>query len=318
MTVDTTILVTGGTGFIGQALIRHLVEAGSPVRTLVRPSKHSPNLPKGVPVEVAVSSLADERSLRAAMVGVKTVYHLASGEWQGARASLMEIDILGTQAVVRAAIDAGVQRIFFVSHLGADRASAYPVLKAKAIAEEHIRRSGLDYTILRSAIVFGPGDGFTTGLARLLQSLPFFFLIPGDGKVLLQPLWVEDLVTCMTWALDDPASRNQTYELGGPEYIPFTQIIAPVMEALRIRRTLLPLQPPYLRAITVFLEHMLPGLPVSVYWLDYLAANHTCALNTLPHAFNLMPARLSQRLGYLQGRNWRLSLLRALRPSSSS
>jgi uncharacterized protein YbjT (DUF2867 family) len=95
----------------------------------------------------------------------------------------MDIDILGTQAVARAARDAGVKRIFFVSHLGADRASAYPVLKAKAIAEEYLRRSGVDYTIYRSAIVYGPQDGFTTGLAKLLSTSPFF-LVPGDASTL--------------------------------------------------------------------------------------------------------------------------------------
>jgi dihydroflavonol-4-reductase len=84
------ILVTGGTGFIGRALVRHLADAGFPVRLLIRPTKKSPNLPKGVPVEVAVCNLVDERSLRSAMMGVDTVYHLAGVEWHGAHASLMD------------------------------------------------------------------------------------------------------------------------------------------------------------------------------------------------------------------------------------
>jgi len=308
----STILITGGTGFIGQAMVRHLAEAGHRVRILLRASQQSPNLPRGVPVEVAVSSLDDGRGLRAALVGVDTIYHLAGGEWRGAYANLMEIDIRGTQNVVAAATDAGVRRLFYVSHLGADRASAYPVFKAKAIAEEYIRRSGINFTILRTAIVFGMNDGFTTGLAQLLSFIPFTFIVPGDGETLLQPIWVEDLATCMAWALEDENTVNQMYELGGPEYLTFNQIIKAVMDNLGLQRRLFHLRPPYLRAITVFLENLAPRLPVSVYWLDYLATNRTCSLDTLPRQFNLMPARIAQRLDYLKGRNWQREVWRSV------
>jgi uncharacterized protein YbjT (DUF2867 family) len=307
-----TILVTGGTGFIGQALVRHLAEAGHHVRILLRASSQSPNLPRSVPVEVTVSGLDDERGLRAAMVGVDTIYHLAGSEWRGVYASLVDIDIQGTQNVVAAAIDARVKRLFFVSHLGADRASAYPVLKAKAIAEEFIRRSGIEYTILRTAIVFGRNDGFTTGLAQLISTLPRFFLIPGDGESLLQPLWIEDLATCLTWALDDERTLNQMYEIGGPEYLTFNQIISTIMEAMGIQKTIIHLRQPYIRAITVMLENMLPSTPVSVYWLDYLATNRAGALDAIPRLFNLMPSRMSQRLAYLGERNWRREMLRSV------
>jgi NADH dehydrogenase len=307
------ILVTGGTGFIGQALIRHLVDQGYAVRTLIRPSPSSPNLPHGVAVDIAVSSLNDERGLRAAMVGVDVIYHLASGEWRGPRASLMDIDIQGTRAVVEAAEDAGVQRIFYLSHLGADRASAYPVLKAKGIAEEFIRRSQLAYTILRTAIVYGPNDSFTTGLARILGAFPFFFLMPGNGRIVLQPLWVEDLVTCLIWALDDPETLNKVVDIGGPEYLTIQQIVRLIMEEAGLKRTVLHLPYPYVRGLTVLLESLIPNLPTSVYWLDYMAVNRTTALDTMPRSFNLMPARMSQRLAYLGQQNWGTSWLRTLR-----
>jgi uncharacterized protein YbjT (DUF2867 family) len=307
-----TILITGGTGFIGKALIRHLVEGGYQVRILIRPSSKSPSLPFGVPVDVAVSSLGDERGLRAALVGIKTVYHLAGGEWSGPSASLMNIDIQGTRAVVQAAEDAGTERIFFISHLGADRASAFPVLKAKAIAEEFIRRSKLDYTILRTAIVFGPNDGLTTGLARILGVLPYFFLMPGDGGVLLQPLWVEDLVTCLVWAMEDIKSKRTTFEVGGPEYLSFQQIVELVMQETGIMRRLVGISPPYLRIITVFLESMFPNLPVSVYWLDYMAVNRTTSIATIPRVFKLLPSKMSKRLAYLRDENWRASLVQTL------
>lgn len=293
------ILVTGGTGFIGRALIRHLAENNYSVRTLIRPSSKSPSLPKGVPIDAAVSSLQDERGLRAAMVGIDTIFHLASGEWRGTQASLMEIDIQGTRSVIQAAQDAGVKHIFYISHIGADRASAYPVFKAKAIAEEFIRRSGINYTIIRSAIIYGQRDGFSTGLARLINLSPFFYVIPGDGMTLLQPLWVEDLATCLTWSLENAEIINRTLEIGGPEYLTYTQILELIMKTINKKRRTINIRPPYLRTLTVFIESIFPNPPVSVYWLDYLAANRTCPLDTLPRVFNLLPSRFSHRIEYL-------------------
>ncbi|MBG0788539.1 MAG: NAD(P)H-binding protein, partial [Anaerolineaceae bacterium] len=189
------ILITGGTGFIGNILIRHLSDNGYPIKLLIRPSDHSPNLPKGLPVEVTVASLQDERGLRAAMKGVDIVYHLASAESHGRMARLDEVDINGTQAIARAAKQAKVNRIFYLSHLGADRAAAFPLLKAKGIAEHFIRQSGIPYTIFRSAVAYGEGDHFTNNLAALLKRSPGVALLPSGGVTQLQPIWVEDLAT---------------------------------------------------------------------------------------------------------------------------
>jgi uncharacterized protein YbjT (DUF2867 family) len=306
------ILVTGGTGFIGKALVRHLTEAGYPVRLLIRPSKQSPDLPRGVPMDVVVSNLTDTRSLRSVMMDVDIVYHLAGVEWRGAHASLMDVDILGAQIVSQVAAEAGVKRFFYMSHLGADRASAYPVLKAKAIAEENIRRSGVNHTIIRSALVYGLNDHFTSGLARLLYALPNFFFVPEEGNTLLQPIWVEDLVTCMVWALDNNLTINQTYSVGGPEYLTFNHIVESVLEQIKLRRRLVHTFPPYLRALTVLCESMFPGLPVSVYWLDYLATNRTCNLDVMTRVFNILPSRFDHTLDHLKATNWRISLWRTL------
>jgi NADH dehydrogenase len=305
------ILVTGGTGFIGQALVRHLVESGRQVRILIRPSSKSPRIPVGIPVEVAVSSLNDQRGLRAAMVGVDTVYHLAGVERRGVEADLLEVEVQGTSNVIKSAVQAGIDRFFFLSHLGADRASAYPLLKVKAIAEENIRRSGLDYSIFRTALVFGPNDGFTTSIAQLLYGIPFVFFVPGDGNQLIQPIWVEDLAVCLSWALDDDNTRNRNFDIGGPEFLSFNEVLNTVISVLGINRLITPISPPILRLITVILEYLLPNSPVSVYWLDYLSTNRTCSLDTLPRVFNLLPSRFSQRLEYLQDRNWRRELFRS-------
>ena len=145
--------MTGATGFIGKALTRHFFETDYQIRVLIHPAGKSPDLPKGIPVEAAVAGMNDLRGLRAALVDVDIVYHLASQESRGARGDLLGTDIQGTRNLVRACEEASIERFFFLSHLGADRASAYPVMTAKAIAEDQIQKSSLDYTILRTGIV---------------------------------------------------------------------------------------------------------------------------------------------------------------------
>ncbi len=104
------ILVTGATGFIGRALIRHLFEAGRETRVLIRPSRRSPRLPKSLPMEVAVVSLSDERAIRAALKDVDSIIHLAGAESQGRNANLLTVDMKGTENLSRVAADAGIKR----------------------------------------------------------------------------------------------------------------------------------------------------------------------------------------------------------------
>ena len=297
------ILVTGGTGFVGRALIRQLVAAGYPVRILIRPSPSTPNLPRGVSLEVAVAALNDERSLRAAMRGVDVVFHLAGAEHHGANADLMGADIHGTETLARVAAELGLKRLFYVSHLSADRASAFPLFKAKGIAEEHIRRSGVPHTIYRAAILYGPEDHFTSNLARLFSLSPVIFF-PTHSDILLQPLWVEDLVTSMVWSLDNEATIGQTYEIGGGEFFTVREVMDIVMKTIRKRRILLPLSMPYLRGMTVAFESWFTGFPSSVFWLDYISVNRTCPVDSIPRLFGFLPARFTYRLDYLKSVDW--------------
>ncbi len=298
------ILITGATGFIGRAVVRQLSSIGYPVRTLIRPSPRTPRLPKGVPVEVAVVSLADVRGLRAALRDVDTIIHLASAENQGSRGDLLTADIQGTENLIEAASDAGVDRIVYLSHIGAARASGYPAFKAKGIAEEHIRNGKVPYTILRSSLVYGAEDHFTNNLSRIIRASPGIFPITSGGRTVVQPVWVEDLVTCILWALETDDTLNKVYELGGSEFFTLRQIVDTIMEVTHRRRFLIPLSPITLRAMTVFLEGVVPNFPISSFWLDYFAVNRTCAIDSMPRNFGLMPARFAYRLDYLIRKPW--------------
>ncbi len=120
----------------------------------------------------------------------------------------------------------------------------------------------------------------------------------------MQPLWVEDLVTCMIWAMDNPDTLNETYEVGGNEYFTFEQITEIIMQITRTRRVLFTLSPTTLRALTVFLDAFIKNLPVSSFWLDYFAVNRTCPVDSMPRLFGLMPARMTYRLDYLIRKPW--------------
>jgi len=304
------LLVTGGTTFIGRAVLRNLSTYGYSIRTLLEPAIESPLLPPGVSVDVALSSLDDERGIRAAMVDVSAVIHLA-GTGLGHTFDDPEIvDAEGTRVLVKAAEEAGVERFIYQSTLGADPASAYPQIRAKAIAENHIRNSSLPFTILRSAVLFGPDDSLTTSLAMLMAGSPLFFPIPGDGSTVMQPLWVEDLATCIGWSLDEQETKGGTFELGGPEYFTLRQIVTMVMRAASITRIIIPTRPPYLRGVSWLMERALRYSPVSTYLLDYLAVNRTTDLDTLPRLFGLSPTRMEDRLDHLREKNWGWELLR--------
>jgi nucleoside-diphosphate-sugar epimerase len=293
------ILITGGTGFIGQVLISRLLAMGKPVRLLLRPRPESPAIPRGIPLEIAVSSLGDERSLRAAMKNVDVIYHLAGDENRSTRSNLGNVDIEGTKMIAQIAVQSGVRHLIYLSHLGADSFSAFAVLRAKAIGENAIMRSGINFTIFRSAVVYGRNDHFTTPIARLLRRSPFF-LLPGEGNSLIQPIWVGDLVACLAWVLEDKQMVNQTISIGGSEYIPFRQTIEAILVAMKKKRFLFSLPPTYLRTFSLLLLQVVPLFPLSIFWLDYLAADRTCSLDTLPRLFGIMPARFSHQIDYLQ------------------
>ena len=295
------ILVTGGTGFIGRNLVNTLIDNGYEVRTLLKPSKKTPNLPKGVPVEAIVCSLHDERGLRAALKGIDVVFHLAGTERLSSRSNLMDVDVVGTNNLLQAAVKSKISHFVYLSHIGADQNSAYPVLKAKALAEKAIMNSGVPYSIFRTSHVYGKGDQFVEGFAKLIKMSPGIFLLPGSGDTALQPLNVLDLVACLHLAMNNQELMNQILELGGGEVFSFREIIQIIMEKLNIRRYLINISPAYFRMFVIYIDQIVPNFPISLFWLDSLAEDRTTSLDILPRQFGILPSRFMKTIDFIKG-----------------
>ena len=273
-----------------------------PYRLLLSPGPGSGELPTGKNYDVVMSSLDDSGSLRAAFNKVDTVFHLAGVESEGLKADLTQFEIRNLERFTEIASLAGVSRFYYISHLGADRNSAYGLLKAKGRGEEIVKKSGLDYTIFRPGWLFGENDHFTVSIATLMKRFLNFFPLPGEGQVLLQPLWVDDFVTAMIWSMDMSDTVNQTIELGGPEHLSYREIAQTVGEAMGRKPKFLNISPVRYSYFTQIVENNMKKPPINVYWMDYLAENRTTTLDSMARIFEINPARLKLKLAYLKGK----------------
>jgi len=173
-------------------------------------------------------------------------------------------------------------------------------MKAKGIAEHAIRQSGVPYTIFRSSMVYGAGDIFSAYLVGLLKVFPFVVPIPGDGSVLLQPIWVQDLAACLAWALDMPDTVNSVLEIGGPEYLSFREVLTAIAAEIGSSKRLMQINPLRMNRFVQYIQGLRKDFPGSAFWLDYLAENRVCALDSLPRVFGINPARFQQKISYLK------------------
>jgi NADH dehydrogenase len=307
------ILVTGGTGLVGRSLVQRLQRDGHPVRVLTSGQGRRSDrkeLAWDKSVEVISGSLHNDQSLHQAMVGVHTVFHLASAQWWGRRRDLDYVDLKGTGNIIAAARSARIGRILVMSHLGAAPASAFLLLRAKGQVEELVRASGLAYTIFRSGVVFGPEDVFVNGLAMTLRTNPAIFLQPGHGEGLLHPIYIHDLIEALVRSMESLNTVDQTLEIGGPEYMTLNEMVRTVMRVTRTTRSIVPVPPYLLRALTGLLLRVFPAWPVTSQWFDLLASNRTAPLGNLFDAFGIRPARFEDTITtYMPGRHYTRELM---------
>lgn len=213
------IAVTGAAGFIGRHLVPQLVSAGHEVIALIH---DQPPRFGGAEVAVKRGDIRSAETVWALVDGCSALVHLAPGLAQ--TPDLEDVIVAGTDSVIRAAKDAGVERTIVVSCLGAQAASRFPFYAAKWKAEQLVRGSGLPYVILRPSLVLGPGDGLTGPLAQHVRSFPLV-LMPGQGTHRQQPIDVEDLVRCIMLSMERDDILNEEISVGGPMFLTPRQMV---------------------------------------------------------------------------------------------
>ncbi len=266
------ILITGGTGFLGRHLAPALAEAGLKVRCLV----HRQPLPqplRALGIEEIPGSILEVSSLQPALQGVEQVIHLVGIILETRKRTFETLHVEGTRRLLEAARAAGVRRFVYVSALGARPQDATRYHRTKWEAEELVRASGLPFTIVRPSVIYGPGDAFISRFARLLRLAPVF-PFPRSGR--LQPIHVEDVVACLRAALQDPRCLDQTFCLAGPDRLTLEEILRAVLDALRLRRLLVPLSPHILQPFVRLQEALLPTPPLTLDQLRMLQEEHPC------------------------------------------
>jgi len=295
------ILVTGATGFIGQHLVKQLVEAQYPVCGLIRPSPRERSFAPGVKMHIVAGDLNDLPALRVALYHATHVVHLA-GIWEETgRDTFESANLQGTRNLIDAMKEVGVQRLLMIGSIGAHTHSAYPYMRVKAQMDDIVETSGIEYTILESSAVYGPGDDWTEAIALALRRFPFFFPIPGDGRVRLQPLHVSDLIKCMLACIANDKTSRKTYIVGGPQQMVYDELVNIVMQAAHRSRRKRYLPPANAARWSNFMRGFIGGRVLYTNTqLDLLSFDRTTNLDAISFQFGFTPVRLAQALAYLR------------------
>jgi uncharacterized protein YbjT (DUF2867 family) len=232
--------VVGGTGFLGLAIVRELVEAGRAVRLVARHATLPAWVEPGDTIEAVSADLRDEAAVAAALAGSGAVINAVSLYVEQRREGLTfeGIHVTGAGRLARLARDAGIARLVHVSGIGASDASPSAYVRARAAGERAVIDALPKAVILRPSVLFGPRGAFLAALVSLarLPVMPLF----GRGETRLQPVHVQDVARAAAIMSDTRPLERRLFELGGPEVLEYRQVVEQVLAHLGCRRPLLP------------------------------------------------------------------------------
>ncbi|HEX9078831.1 MAG TPA: complex I NDUFA9 subunit family protein [Desulfuromonadaceae bacterium] len=267
------IFITGGTGFVGGHITRELLRRGHTLRLLVH--KRSPAGPDGA--EQVEGDVLLPESFVQALNGCDAAINLVGiiREFPSRGVTFERLHVQATANVLAAARQAGVRRYLQMSSLGTRPDAVSDYHKTKFRAEELVRASPLDWTILRPSVVYGPEDAFVTMLAgqvRLVPAMP----VVGDGRYRLQPIHADDVARCFALALEMPETIGRCFELCGNDRLSFDELLDRVAAAMGRAAPLKIHLPLGLMTSIVPLLQRLPRFPLTMDQLQMLIEENIC------------------------------------------
>jgi len=241
--------------------VRELHRAGHTIRLLVR-DKNAPGVERIASqngAEICEGDVLDVPSLRGSMPGADAVIHLVGIISEIGDQTYERVHTCGTENMVAAAQRAGVNRFVHMSAMGTRPNAVARYHKSKWAAEEIVRHSGLDWTIFRPSMIYGPGDGFVNLFARMARFSPIVPVM-GSGESKFKPVAVENVARSFVRSLSEPRSIGQTHDLCGNEVLTLAQIVDQILAVTERRRRKMRIPLSIARVQAAFLEFVYPKL----------------------------------------------------------